>query len=209
MDIENEESDCPAPSTESTATATAAAAASDPEPKQREILDPDGDVLIQTSTSKQLLVSSKAMSLASPVFRRMLSSGFKEGDKARSAEDPLVLPLPHDDSVALTLLLKTWHFSSVEKEDWPTIRQLRLLARLADKYDCMQSARPASEPWLQSVNIGGMDANTLWSAISAAYELDHARLFESLTSQAILTHKLTVAVNISKQFYVPGSLQSR
>jgi len=44
----------------------------------REIIDESGDILIQTS-SKELLISSKILALASPVFKAMLNSKFLEG----------------------------------------------------------------------------------------------------------------------------------
>ena len=42
-----------------------------------EIIDDDGDVLVQTS-SKEMLVSSKILALASPVFKAMYNSNINE-----------------------------------------------------------------------------------------------------------------------------------
>jgi hypothetical protein len=50
------------------------------------MIDPDGDVLLQVGSSEpkaHLLVSSKVLSLASPVFAVMLSPQFKEGISLR------------------------------------------------------------------------------------------------------------------------------
>lgn len=44
----------------------------------QEVMDPDGDLIIKCSDVR-FLVSSKALSLASPVLRAMFTPGFKEG----------------------------------------------------------------------------------------------------------------------------------
>ena len=80
----------------------------------RGIIDDDGDVLVQTS-SKELLVSSKILALASPVFKAMFSSKFLEGSTIRSVQNPLKLPLPYDNPDALAVLFHTLHFSSKQK----------------------------------------------------------------------------------------------
>ena len=77
----------------------------------REIIDDDGDVLVQTS-SKELLVSSKILALASPVFKAMFNSKFREGSTVRSVQNPLQLPLPDDEPDALAVLFHALHFSS-------------------------------------------------------------------------------------------------
>jgi hypothetical protein len=48
---------------------------------ETKVVDPDGDLLLFVGTDQKLnmLVSSKTLSLASPVFKAMFSQKFKEG----------------------------------------------------------------------------------------------------------------------------------
>jgi hypothetical protein len=70
------------------------------------MIDPDGDVLLQVGSSEpkaHLLVFSKVLSLASPVFAVMLSPRFKGGIGLRLGNS-CEIPLPEDDLEAMTLL---------------------------------------------------------------------------------------------------------
>ncbi|EXJ58874.1 hypothetical protein A1O7_06304 [Cladophialophora yegresii CBS 114405] len=60
---------------------------------------------------ERVRVSSKVMSLASPVFIAMFTSGFKESWTFRgTASDPSSISLPDDDSAAFIYLSKVIHF---------------------------------------------------------------------------------------------------
>ena len=72
-------------------------------------IDPKGDVILELTwpDGKQgLLVSSKAMSLASPVFDTLFSSFFSEGPRNQPASEIPVVPLPQDDAEAFTIVCK-------------------------------------------------------------------------------------------------------
>lgn len=105
---------------------------------EREVLDEDGDVLIK-SGFKEFLVSSKILTLASPVFKAMFRSGFIEGTTVRSAEHPLELPLSDDNPDALTVLLHILHFSPSRKCLKSDVDLQLELAQLSKKYDCIAS----------------------------------------------------------------------
>lgn len=77
---------------------------------EREVYHRKGDVLI-ICDSKEMLVSSQVLSMLSPVFERMFEPGLSEGDKKRSKDDPLRLPVDDDSSEALMLLFHILHFS--------------------------------------------------------------------------------------------------
>jgi hypothetical protein len=54
-----------------------------------------------------LLVSSKVLSLASPVFEAMFKPHFKEGvEHHLPLGEPLIIPLPEDDLKATTLFVR-------------------------------------------------------------------------------------------------------
>ena len=156
----------------------------------REIIDDDGDVLVQTG-SKELLVSSKILALASPVFKAMFNSKFLEGSTIRSTQNPLELPLPDDDPDALAVLFHTLHFSSKQKF-------LRLgadlqlhVAQLSDKYDCTASISGESGRWLRSLSEGDHDTSILWTSSTIAFLMGHMDEFSNFTAKLAL--KLTAA----------------
>ncbi len=67
------------------------------------IVDPDHDTVLRLN-GYDLLVSSKVLSLASPVFEAMFKPHFKEGVELHSQlGESLIIPLPEDDLEATTL----------------------------------------------------------------------------------------------------------
>ena len=150
----------------------------------REVIDEDGDVLIQSS-AKEFLVSSKILGLASPVFKAMFNSNFLEGSTFRSVQNPLKLPLPYDDPDALAVLFHTLHFS-------PKLRSLKLgvdlqldVAHLSDKYVCTNSIHGESERWLRSVSESDHNTSALWKLSTIAFLMGHIDEFSNLTAKLV------------------------
>lgn len=115
-----------------------------------EIYHKKGDVMI-ISDSKEMLVSSQVLSMVSPVFDRMFEPGFLEGDRKRSKDNPLRLPLDDDSPEALSLLFHILHLSPRQRYTEPDFDLLLRLAQLADKYGCLDSIRDPIERWLYSL----------------------------------------------------------
>lgn len=113
------------------------------------------DIQIDTAGDLKLLVqhcedwvtfqvSSKAMSLASPVWRTMLDPN---GPFRESQSDNNEITFPDDDAKALLNLLLVAHlrFQDVPKE--LTFEQLLNVCILCDKYDCITLVRPWIWRW--------------------------------------------------------------
>ncbi|KAF7886461.1 hypothetical protein EAF00_010564 [Botryotinia globosa] len=105
-----------------------------------------------------ILVSSKHMSFASPVFKAMLTGEFREAVELRE-KGRTEIPLPDDDVGAMITLVKVIHgrFKSVNK--YPNLVLFAKLAILVDKYQCHEStefavkiwtANPRPVPWSRS-----------------------------------------------------------
>lgn len=131
-------------------------------------LDPDGDVfLILADRDKdsgsnhacmddendnspgeiRVQCSSKHLSLASEVFKAMLSQNFKEGVVLRSKRT-LKLPLPDDDPGALLILLNIIHGQTKEVPREVDLHMLARIAILVDKYRLQMVVGILSHIWV-------------------------------------------------------------
>ncbi|TGO20774.1 hypothetical protein BPAE_0267g00140 [Botrytis paeoniae] len=102
------------------------------------------NVCTQPFKSK-ILVSSKHMSFASPVFKAMLTGDFKEAVELRE-KGRIEIPLPDDDACAMIILIiMHGRFKSVTK--YPNLALFAKIAILVDKYQCHESTEFAVKVW--------------------------------------------------------------
>jgi hypothetical protein len=106
-------------------------------------------------STRELLVSSKVLSVASPVFKAMLNGRFLEGielSKAKTSAEPYLaqLPLPEDDAEAMTLLCKLLHFDIDDIPERPNPQSLENLAFACDKYGCISPLRYSGGTWIRN-----------------------------------------------------------
>lgn len=152
--------------------------------------DSAGDLMLLVGPHKELIrASSKVLSLASPVFARMLGTHFAEGqsllDKGsleNSVVSPTEITLPEDDSDAMILFCDTIHY---KKHATPDIA-LPLLAKMAclsDKYNSSLALSSSSQVWLSNFQGSkegeGCFAKMLW----ISYALGNHRAFSRISRQ--------------------------
>lgn len=89
-------------------------------------------------------VSSKAMSLASPVWRAMLDPN---GPFRESQSDNSEIIFPDDDPEALLILLSAAHLRFQEVPKHLSFERLLNVCVLCDKYDCITLVRPWIFEW--------------------------------------------------------------
>ena len=102
-------------------------------------IDPAGDVILDVGIEAcgdkaHLRVSSKVLSLASPVFAAMFGPKWFDGVNKVSASEPQHISLPEDDSSPMKWICQILHYHkdiSTEKD----ILFLVGVAELCDKYD--------------------------------------------------------------------------
>ena len=101
-------------------------------------IDPDGDLILVLEAT-ELKVSSKALSLASKVFKAMFKPGFKDGNTMRAGKGSLFsIHLPDDDTDAMSTICKIIHYKPDPISE-VSIDTVKDVAIAADKYDCIQS----------------------------------------------------------------------
>jgi hypothetical protein len=96
---------------------------------------------------KPLLVSSKALSLASPVFKAMFDGRFAEGQNL-SPDSPRVLQLLDDAPTPMITLCSIAHMNTVDLKFAPNLVALADLAVLCDKYNCAEAVRGWCQLWV-------------------------------------------------------------
>lgn len=98
-----------------------------------------------------MLVSSKHLMLASPVFKAMLQhNNFKEGDTLRSSGQVKV-PLPDDDPTALNILLDIVHGRVRAVPRAVTLKTMTELSVLVDKYQMLEVVELYAEVWMNTL----------------------------------------------------------
>ncbi|KAL8688163.1 MAG: hypothetical protein Q9218_005860, partial [Villophora microphyllina] len=131
-------------------------------PNQRRSADPDGDIefiLDPEGKSSTLLVSSKVLSLNSPVFKALIRPYFQEGraltasqllgissiqDNAYGSQNitqaaqPIQIPLPDDNAEGMTWLCHALHLRKFLNHE-PDIAVLEQVTFLCKKYQCSEA----------------------------------------------------------------------
>ena len=102
-------------------------------------IDKDGD-LILVLKHPELRVSSKVLSLASPVFKALCKPGFTEGNTIAMGGTSRI-NLPEDDTDAMTAFCRVTHFRRHSNDETTPITLLENLAIVTDKYDCASAMR--------------------------------------------------------------------
>ena len=122
----------------------------DTEPEQFD-LDPDGDLIlvVDGQNAERFLVSSKILSLASPVFSKMLGPNFREGTQMADSTCPTI-SLHDDDPLAMITMLGAFHYKERDPEIPMTAEELAVLAIHCDKYDCVKTVKPWILTWFSN-----------------------------------------------------------
>lgn len=113
-------------------------------------VDPAGDLSLSVGTDEKqmsILVSSKVLSLASPVLAAMFGPNFAEGKAILNEGRPVNIGLPDDDPEAMLWICEALHFRqhTTPEISFPLLEKL---AGLCDKYDLSLALSPWSDVWL-------------------------------------------------------------
>ena len=177
------------------------------------IIDGSGDVVFELSSPElahvktNLLVSSKALSLVSPVLEKIcawetqarqskhssasesLAISVPENRPASKSRTPPVIALPEDDTETFTLLCKIAHHQMYGIPRALKPDSIAKFASMCHKYDCIGAVSHSSFRWLQSIAIESHNAVELNKLLFAAFVLDMPEAFEKISARIVLFHK--------------------
>lgn len=154
------------------------------------VVDHRGDLVIHFQENS-VQVSSRVLSLASPVFESMFNGDFKESLKnSSSSQDKHEISLPEDDFESFIIWSRVIHFRSNIIEGPPTSSTLLTLACLCEKYQSMDTMALHLREWIdqypKDMKHTKENLVNLANLLLASYICDFALLFKSI-SKDILT----------------------
>ncbi|KAE8359907.1 hypothetical protein BDV27DRAFT_168241 [Aspergillus caelatus] len=117
-----------------------------------EQIDPDGNVilLVEGRSTARFLVSSKILSMASPMFAKLFDSNFSEGIQVASSSCPTI-SLYEDDIVAMRTILRILHYQGPRQDSPITAEAFAILAIHCNKYDCIRAIFPWTFKWFNDL----------------------------------------------------------
>ncbi|KAI9737228.1 MAG: hypothetical protein M1818_005760 [Claussenomyces sp. TS43310] len=178
-------------------------------------LDPDGDAILDIRTSvthkkASFLISTKVLSLASPVFARMFGPDFAEGRRIVRSDCPRI-ELGDDDADTMETVLEVLHYRSGEKAMFVNAARLADLAIHCDKYYCTNALRPWISYWFSTLDILTSSPEELGLLLLAAYMFDNSQQFAIVSEKVLeeLTPKFCLTLKTHKILQMlPASVQS-
>lgn len=158
---------------------------------------PDGDtVLVVTGmssapeTSIGLSVSQHALSMASPVLKAEFAAAAQKAAEIDGVKPHMsIVSLPEDNGDAMFILVNILHLRNDKLPTRILPDMLRKLACLAQKYQCVVAARPATLQWFDRLYASQSTGDT-WMVIEAAFLLDEATYFARFTGRWVLEQSL-------------------
>lgn len=180
---------------------------------RRVVIDPEGDVVLRLAEA-ELQVSSKALSLGSKVFRALFSPRFSEG-VALSRGQGRPIELDDDDTEAMTTMCQVLHHAYRKINRDVSAEALADLARVADKYDCVEAISQYGScclsEWLRPENNGQLVSTPPYGhLIYPALTFDDAYAFQQITKRVVYDehrrddHK----AHSIKQFDIPRNVRT-
>jgi len=156
-----------------------------------EELDLNGDIYVLVGVDEpkvRIKVSSALLSIASPYFRTLFGTQFKEASDIASNKD---VKIEEEDKESFKLLCKILHMQR-QPDNTPNSDELLALAILVDKYDCINAMALAARGLFPESLQSQVWADIVKFAI-ASYLLDQPRLFKLLTEIIINEYNWPVA----------------
>ncbi|MCJ1438444.1 hypothetical protein MMC27_007833 [Xylographa pallens] len=160
-----------------------------------EEIDPDGDVVFQFPDGSKIQVSSKALSLGSPVFKTMFRPNFAEGSKLQQGK-PCQVELD-DDVIAMTTLCNILHHRNKNVPGAHSGSSLMQLAIITDKYDCLEAISHYSHLTFTNLLKSKILVNDIGPLLLAALLLDEPIAFQRTSRELVYA---SGGIDVSEMF---------
>ena len=133
----------------------------------------------------RIRVSSKFMTMCSPVFKVMLEGSFREGQLALNAKNPPTLHLPENEPQSILRMCEALHYKE-EAYKYVSLTDICGVATLSDKYDCARVCRPwfQHQLFLRLSTKTGFNGRNLAQVLNASYLLDDEKDFHEFSATA-------------------------
>lgn len=157
----------------------------------------------------EMLVSSKRLMLASPVFKAIFESHLLEGQLLKKRRTDI--HLPDDDPKAIIILLGAIHGPPDKIPQKISLRTLVQLSVLVDKYEALESIKPYVEAWIVDLwRPGKLTRSDVLAWLSIFWVFQVKKCFEDLSKvvQRQMTSQLRTEV-LPIPRGVLGTLQER
>lgn len=162
-------------------------------------IDPHGDLILQvcSGTTEYLLkVSSKVLSVASPVFRSMLETAFLEdrGLHLVSSVSPFVMQLHDHHYPSMLTIMNITHLRMRQIPSKLSLEDFYHLAVLCDKYDLREIFLPWVQSWTETLRPETI-ACPRWLVISWVFRLEC--IFTNVTLEMIFDTPVSTDIGAS------------
>ena len=155
-------------------------------------IDQDGDLKMELDGGS-IIVSRKALSLSSPVFRAMLGKDSKFQETVNQVVDSdgvQTIAFPDDNFLAMVTISRIIHLQSDQVAQNVSFSQLQQIAILCDKYDLKRCLGPWidiwTKPYLDSYATEGFEG---WLFMSRVFR--YSGLFKDMTRHIVLFSKIS------------------
>lgn len=147
---------------------------------------PDGDLILMVGPQEsEFRVRSTLLMDVSKLFSAMLGPHWKEGHDKRDHDGPFELKLPDDDAAALKIMCAIIHHENEKVPRTLPAGDVLAVAVVADKYDCVNVLKFASETWLRTSES---EPANLMLLTAAAYLFRNAQAFSEITRALVLNY---------------------
>lgn len=140
--------------------------------------------LLKVRVQRDFLVSSKILSMASPVFTKLFSPNFSEGMQMEFSSCP-ILSLHEDDMAAMRTITRILHYQEPTPASPITAETFATLAYHCNKYDCTRAIWPWTFKWFN-------DFQSITTAEEYGYLLLAAHFFRSVEQ----FHRISARVQV-------------
>lgn len=171
-------------------------------------IDANGDVIFVCpyglKTTRRYRVLSTIVSQASPVFKAMLSTHFKEGSTLLK-NSCVEIELPDDDAWVMDLIFNIMHFKNdrVSKHCSPVGRLE--IAETVDKYQCAGAIAPMLY-YFMAEDVPNASQADLLDFLRFSYVLDQHEHFERICRKLILESRAPIRSDSIDMLELHGAL---